>query len=147
MKERSVKQKLYALERQLLSARRRQLAQLTPEWAKRQPNKPGVYAWFDEENVVYIGESGNLSKRMGDAMRTPNHTLRRTIGTKKFMKHKGFEGATARKPFPPHIEKLLESYMRSLHVAILPVDFGRTELEEHMVDTFSPIYNKKRRRK
>ena len=34
------------------------------------PDSPGVYAFFDKNSLIYIGESSNLRARMSDVCRT-----------------------------------------------------------------------------
>ncbi|MEW8372644.1 MAG: GIY-YIG nuclease family protein [Candidatus Thiodiazotropha sp.] len=118
----------------------------TTKWAKQVTRDAGVYAFFDQDNVVYIGESGSLKARMGDVRRTVNHTLRRNIGAKLFSEIEGYKKATSKMKFPEHIEILVDEYMKKLHTAIVPVPFGRTEVEEYLVRKFKPKFNLKTKR-
>jgi len=49
------------------------------------PSYPGVYALYEnKDNLLYIGETGNLKERMSDICRTVNHTFRRKLAHKMF---------------------------------------------------------------
>lgn len=124
----------------------RKMFGITTKWTKQITRDAGIYAFFDQDNVVYIGESGSLKARMGDVRRTVNHTLRRNIGTKLFSEIEGYEKATSKKKYPEHIEILVNEYMEKLHTVIVPVPFGRTEVEEYLVSKFEPKFNLKTKR-
>ena len=98
--------------------------------------------------IPYVGETSNLKERMRDFDDTRHHTLRRTIGQKKFGDVDGFEKATTKKKFPPHIEKLVDDYFReNLTISYLPMYFGRMELEEfinEVVNEFKTKYAEKK---
>ncbi|MCU7839484.1 MAG: hypothetical protein KZQ94_08895 [Candidatus Thiodiazotropha sp. (ex Troendleina suluensis)] len=119
---------------------------VTTKWAKQITKDAGIYAFFDQDKVVYVGESGSLKARMGDVRRTVNHTLRRNIGAKLYSDIEGYEKATSKKKFPEHIERLVNEYMETLHAVIVPVPFGRTEVEEYLVSKLKPMFNTKTRR-
>ncbi len=115
-------------------------------WIGEFPDEPGVYAVFREALLIYIGETASIRKRMRDLRDTRNHTLRRKIG-KELAHHPEFIHATASKKYPDEIERLLTETMRTtLTVAVLPVFFGRKELEEYVIRRLCPSYNKKPRR-
>lgn len=120
---------------------------ISTQWNKDVSTKAGVYAFFDGDRIVYIGETGSLKGRMSDVRRTVNHTLRRAIGNKNFSRIKGFIKATSKNKFPDHIETMINEYMEKLHVAIVPVMFGRTEIEEYLIDKYKPEFNSKTKRK
>ncbi len=44
------------------------------------------------------------------------------------------------------IEEKVDEFMETLHVVIIPVPFGRTEVEEYLVNKFDPKFNSKRKR-
>jgi len=146
MKKIQIATELKNLEKQILSKRNRKPALLTRDWAKQMQPKPGVYAWFRGETLIYVGESGNLAERLDDSRRTWNHTLRRAIGEAKYSKRDDYTKATSGKRYSDKIEILLNRHMQKLRVSVLVVEFGRTELEEHLIEKYEPIYNKKRRR-
>ena len=120
---------------------------LTLEWKKTFPSAPGVYSVFDKSILIYVGESGNLQKRMNDLRATYNHTLRSSLGAAEFNHLPGFKKATSKEKFPDNIEKLLEVYIkRNLTVIAIQVDIGRKEIEEHIFSCKKPKYNKKGKR-
>lgn len=146
MKEKEIKSAIAEYERLILSKENRQDVELTRGWAKTKPEEAGVYAFFEKDRIVYVGETGLLQGRMNDIRNTLNHTLRRSIGEKKFSNVKGYEKASSKKKFPKHIEEKVENYLLELEVSILPVRFGRTEFEEYLVEKYDPIFNKKTKR-
>ncbi len=124
--------------------------ELTREWAKRFPNKPAVYAFKHFNDLVYVGETGNLRGRMLDLLDSRHHTIRRTLGIKNFSRLEGFIKATNRIKFPDNIEELLNAHIiREFKIAFLEVSLGRKELEElieHQIDKDLKL-NKRGRRK
>jgi len=138
---------LQEYDQRFLDKNNREIFQLNTQWNKGVSAKSGVYAFFDNDKIIYIGETGSLKGRMSDVRRTVNHTLRRTIGNKLFSNIKGFNKATSKKKFPEHIEILINEYMEKLHIAIIPISFGRAEIEEYLIEKYKPVFNTKTKRK
>ncbi|MCW8332015.1 hypothetical protein MD588_24795 [Photobacterium sp. SDRW27] len=111
------------------------------------PNAAGIYGVFLGHELIYVGESGCVKKRMRDVGSTYNHTLRRSIGAENFHGLPDYVPATSKRKFPDHIEALLDEYFSGLMVSFVEIDFGRTETEEYLVELLSPKYNKKKKRK
>ncbi|HHX8438351.1 TPA: GIY-YIG nuclease family protein [Vibrio diabolicus] len=111
------------------------------------PSEAGIYGVFSEGTLIYVGESGCVQKRMGDIGNTRKHTLRRTIGADLFMSLSDYQAATSKNKFPERIESLLNEHFSQLEMSFVPVDFGRTETEEYLVEELEPKYNKKKKRK
>lgn len=105
---------------------------------------PGVYILFDSDNLCYVGESSNLRERMSDMRHTYKHTIRKKIG--KFH----FDGKIKKgeRKFCPQVEERLNKFFsEKISVAHVPIDFGRTEIEEYLVDKYEgSIYNNKSNR-
>lgn len=142
-----IKKLLKNYERIILLKRNRKVYNITLQWKKEISSEPGVYAFFYNNELVYVGESKSLMARMGDVRRTVNHTLRRKIGDQIFSEIEGFENASSKKKFPEHIEILINEYMGKLLVSILPIAFGRCEVEEYLITKYSPRFNSKSKRK
>jgi len=119
---------------------------ISTKWAKHITEKASIYAFFEKGKIVYVGESRSLKARMRDVRRTVNHTLRRNIGVKLFSHIKGYEKATSKQKFPEHIEQKVNEYMETLHVVVVPILFGRTEIEEYLVYKHKPKFNTKTKR-
>lgn len=130
----------------IVSESDREKVRLTIDWKNQFPKDAGVYAFFMDDKIVYVGETGSLQGRMNDMRNSQHHTLRRSVGTRKFGDIPGFEQATSHKKFPPHIEELVIEYLCGLQVKALPVHFGRKEIEEYLITKYSPIYNQKTKR-
>lgn len=137
---------LLGYESQLLDKNTRMKFSQYNSWINDVSEEAGIYVFFNSSDLVYVGQSGLLKGRMRDVRRTVNHTLRRAIGRELFYHEKGFEKATSKNKFPDHIEVMVDEYMQKLDIRILPVPFGRAEIEEYIVDKYSPLFNTKRKR-
>ncbi len=123
--------------------------QHTREWAKRAPASAGVYTIFEDNVLIYVGETGCIQKRMmDDLLNTRHHSLRRSLGADLFRHETDYQPATTRNNFPPRIEELLKNYMEEhLSVNTMVVPFGRLEIEETIIGQEPiPKYNKKSKR-
>lgn len=106
-------------------------ASLTTEWANTFPDEAGVYALRENNQIIYVGETGNIKGRMKDLLDSRHHTVRRTIGERHFSKIKGFKKATTRLKFPAKIEEMVNTYIqKNIQVSCVEVPLGRKELEE-----------------
>ncbi len=127
----SVEQYLLDLQTKLLHVDNWQRIVLTRKWASQIPSVAGVYILKQNDEIVYVGETGNLRGRMTDLLDSRNHTVRRTLGVKLFSSHEGFKQANAKTKFPQHIENLLDTHIgETMYLAYLNVPLGRKELEE-----------------
>ena len=101
------------------------------------PHEPGIYLVSyksESKRPIYIGETKDLHERIKDMHRTVNHTLRRSIGNKLFKNRKDIEN------------KLDAFFQKKLCLQVLPVEFGRKEIEEYLVRKYSTKYNKPMKR-
>lgn len=117
----------------------------TLNWRKQYfKNVPGIYAIFEgNDKIIYIGETGNLYKRMSDITRTVNHTFRKQLGELKF------EGIKSSKKYDLEIEQMLDKYFdEELYITFIEVNFGRLEIETYLIDRYqSTIINSEKKRK
>lgn len=121
--------------------------QFTKDWARFAPITAGVYAIYEGENIIYVGESGSLRGRMRDLRRTMNHTFRRSLGRSLYTDHPEFAPATSKRKFSATIESSLSAYMESgIRIRVLTVLFGRAEFEEFLISKYNPKLNKKTKR-
>ena len=122
--------------------------ELSRKWTKAFPTKPGVYMIFEGEKLVYVGETGNIRKRMVDLLDSRHHTLRRSLGKCHFSKEKGYKIASSKHKFPEHIEHKIAEWMeKKLRICSLPITVGRKELEERIQDKHrEKLYNLRGRR-
>lgn len=123
---------------------------LTRQWANTIPSQAGVYAFKENEKVVYVGETGNLRGRIKDLLDSRHHTLRRSIGVMHYHHVEGFAKATNKIKFPDHIELLINDHIcKKLQFAYMVVSLGRKELEE-MIEGLTEkesLLNKRGKRK
>jgi hypothetical protein len=107
------------------------------KWTDNFPKKAGVYAIFYKNKLVYVGESANLKERMKEIKRTYNHSFRRKLG--KFLNP---DAQVTNGKFPQELEKLLnEHYIKHLKFAYKEVNFGRTEIENHLMQRNEGVLN------
>jgi hypothetical protein len=124
---------LQGLKRKLLKSNNWQAIILTRSWVSNIPSLPGVYVFKEGEEIIYVGETGNLNGRMTDLLDSRHHTIRRSIGKKLFSNQKGFVQATSKQKFPSHIEEKINEYIHNrLSLAFISVSLGRKELEEYI---------------
>ena len=139
----SVSDYLDKLLKGLLNSTRHKI-ELTRSWASELPPKPGVYIFRLGDTIIYAGETGNIRGRMKDLVDTRNHTLRRSIGTKLYSDRPDFTKPSSKQRFCDAIEAELNLYISSgLTLSFLTVDLGRKELEEKLIDIYTPEYNNK----
>ena len=138
--------KITKLERELNSSERIQINHEL-RWHQDLPNKPGVYVIREKGNIIYVGETGNMKKRMSDLNRTQNHTFRRTIGEKLFSNRKDYVKATSKRKYPDKLEEELNQWIsKNCNVSYITLDFGRKEVEEYYQEKYE-LYNKRKKRR
>lgn len=131
----------------LINEAKKHPVSLNRAWASKFPDTAGVYAILFNGDIVYVGETGKICARLCDLIDTRNHTLRRSLGKGLFSEREGYQDASAKKKFPEHIESLVNSVLTKMTVAVLPVSLGRSEIEEHLVAKYNPVFNTKSKRK
>lgn len=108
------------------------------------PNESGIYAIFEnDDELIYIGESGNLKERMNEINRTVNHSFRKQFG------HLRYNGIKSKKKFSNNVEIQLDEYFaNNLYVSFLPINFGRLEIETYLISKYQEkIINSIKKRK
>lgn len=123
---------------------------MTREWASKILSTPGVYVLKEGDDIVYVGETGDLKGRMTDLLDSRHHTVRRTIGERFYSSIDGFQMTTTKKKFPEHIERLVNEHICTrLDLAFIEVKLGRKELEEYVVNSITLVsrLNKRGKRK
>ena len=116
----TLNRQLETLERDLVEAQPMQLFS-APSWTESVPDVPGVYAVWSvtAKQPIYVGETSDLRARMRDLGRYANHTCRRKL--------------SERLGVGPEDERVLSEAIAKEHAAsLLPVEFGRRELEEYL---------------
>lgn len=101
------------------------------------PSNGGVYAIFLLDELIYIGETADLKARMKDLRNTYNHTFRKKMGlcifdTPQIVNNK----------FTDEIEAHLDLIFRKcIDIAFINVNFGRTEIENYLVQKYPNLLN------
>lgn len=111
-------------------------------WSKDFADSPGVYIFFENSKIVYVGETSSIKERMRDILDSRHHTLKRKIGVFNFFDTPGFKKANSKTKFPEHIEELVSNWMiKKMKLSFISVELGRKELEELIIKTYNPKYN------
>jgi hypothetical protein len=100
-------------------------------WKNHFPKLAGIYAIFENSNLVYIGQTSELRSRMSDIRRTYNHTFRKKIGLLRL------NGAIIKSKFSNEIEDKLTAYMvNNCSFTYCAIPFGRLEVESFLVQKY-----------
>lgn len=142
MKQLQIESFIKEVEHRVLNSRRTRVS-FEYNWTKGFTDKPGIYGVYDKGKLVYVGETANLKARMKEFKRTYNHSLRRLLGVHLFNEKKGSNGK-----FEPHIEEKLDKYYKDyLEIVLVPVDFGRLEIESYLIRKYErELLNKNQKR-
>ena len=98
--------------------------------------------------MIYVGETGNIRKRMNDLRYTMNHSLRRLLGERLFSSRQNYKKASSSNKYPSEIELELEKWMKeNLKISYIVVNLGRKELEEKFTEENTQFLNKRTKRK
>lgn len=98
-------------------------------WSSNFANNAGVYAVFDKNVLVYVGETANLKKRMQEVKRTYNHSFRKKLGRDRYPNTIITKGK-----FLPQIEQELdEYYLENISFTFKEINFGRLEIESLLI--------------
>ncbi len=91
-----------------------------PRWADDVPLEAGVYAIWEGETPIYVGESSSLKARMSDIGRPVNHTFARKTCKALLISDTSLED--------------LAAAMRARYtLSFVAVPFGRAEVEEYLI--------------
>jgi len=113
------------------------------DWPEMNPT-PGAGLYIvrgQDGKTLYVGESDALAERLGTHCRPRSYfsALRRHVGTELL----GLEFAPEIvRGFSPSGEASISDFLSSCTVAIVPLAFGRWELERHLVQTHRPLLNR-----
>jgi hypothetical protein len=103
----------------------------------------GCYIAWEKGEIVYVGETADLNARMKDLGSTYNHIFRIHIGRKII----GRDVDSSGKYSPDEEKKIDQYFQRNITLACIPVNLGRKELEERMVQKYcKTLYNKPKKR-
>lgn len=106
------------------------------------PNEAGVYALYFNDELIYIGETADLKKRMKDLKNTYNHTFRRKIGFHLFS-----DAQIIIRKFSETIEiRLNLIFQNCFSVSFIQVNFGRSEIENYLIQNNQNLLNSITRR-
>jgi hypothetical protein len=115
----SVHSLLMSGESELRAAKRRILME-APSWAQDVPLEAGVYAVWENDHPIYVGETSSLRARMSDIGRPVNHTF-----AKKTCKALQIPETS--------LEDLAAAMRARYLLSFVPVPFGRAEVEEFLI--------------
>ncbi len=108
------------------------------------PYHPGLY-WVinSSKELIYIGESSNIYDRYEThSGRTYFSSLRRQIGEVIL----GFKLQTIngrKRYFTDNEDRKVTNFLKTCSIRTLPINFGRYELEEFLIEKHNPLLNRK----
>ena len=106
------------------------------------PKSAGIYFVYYDEELIYIGESSDLSERhRTHSKQTYFSALRRHIGTELL----GLQ-FIAKKRFSDEGDLAVTALLQGCFACFCPVALGRMELEEHLIAQHRPLLNRKGRK-
>jgi predicted GIY-YIG superfamily endonuclease len=117
----------------------------------RMRSVPGIYLIFNQDELIYIGESTDLAERYEThSSRTRFSAFRRQVATEilsfklKTKKELGYASTDSKRNFVAESEdNEINRYINKCRVIAIPVYFGRLELEEHLIKNNRPLLNRK----
>lgn len=99
----------------------------TLENLRNLPRENGVYALFNNDGTfLYVGESKNIYDRVYKHHRTGQASALRA----KMQEYFGFKNTQE-----------LDDYLSCCYLQLITFDYGRSELEEYIINKFHPIFN------
>lgn len=103
----------------------------------------GLYIVKDNTQIIYIGESSDISERHSTHSSTTYFSaLRRHIAT-EILDFELKEKNRKKKYLTDNEDKKVKDYLRGTVATFHPVSFGRYELEEHLIKKHRPLLNRK----
>jgi len=107
-------------------------------------NSAGIYIVKDKSGkIIYIGESSIIAERIKThSGRTYFSALRRHIGT-EILKFNLQEIKGRKRYFSETEDTKITDFLKTCTVSITSVEFGRYELEEHLIKKYRPLLNRK----
>jgi len=108
------------------------------------PNNAGIYlVQHIKDGLIYIGESSNIYQRYKTHSGTTYFSaLRRHIGTdilNFFLKSKNGR----KRYFTDSEDSMVDIYLKKCKISYMKINFGRFELEEHLIRKYHPLLNRK----
>lgn len=148
LSDKQIQSHLENIEKKLMNDKNKKKVELSGDWVDGFPDEPGMYVAFEDDKIVYVGETGNIRGRMRDFQDSRHHTIRRSIGKNNFSSEKRYKDANVKKKFPKHIEEKVDCWVKKrITISVLSTKLGRKELEEQVIKNHKPKYNKKGQRK
>lgn len=99
------------------------------KWSSNFLSKAGIYAIYDIDKLVYVGETANLKERMKEVKRTYNYSFRRKLG--KFL----VEGSMiVKSKTGEKLElRLNDYYLERINLRNKEINFERLEVESYLI--------------
>src|SRR5690606_10955589 len=111
--------------------------------AKTQSNAGLYWVEHNSKGLIYIGESSNVNKRyLTHSGKTYFSALRRNLG-ENILGYKLQTIKGKKRYFSETEDKNISSFLKNCKIKTLRINFGRYELEEHLIRKHKPILNRK----
>lgn len=116
------------VEARLFQGKRIPFKNLGKKWYDQFPSSAGIYAAYRNGELIYIGESANIRKRMAEVHRTYNHPLRKKLGRELF------SARVIQNKFEDAIELKLDALFEAeISFSCLKIPIGRLEIEGALI--------------
>jgi len=111
--------------------------------AKTQSNAGLYWVEHNSKGLIYIGESSNVNKRyLTHSGKTYFSALRRNLG-ENILGYKLQTIKGKKRYFAENEDIQITNFLKNCKIKTLPINFGRYELEEHLIRKHKPILNRK----
>ncbi len=108
------------------------------------PSTAGLYIVKNKnDDFIYIGESSNINERfITHTGKTYFSALRRHIGT-EILSFELKEKNGKKKYFVDKEDVAITAFLKSCKATFYPINFGRYEFEEYLIEKYRPFLNRK----
>ena len=115
----------------------------TPWFDTKAKSNPGIYIVMNEKQIIYIGESSDISERHSThSNKTYFSALRRHVAT-TILGYDLKEKKGKKKYLTDKEDKEVTEFLRGTTATFNPVYFGRYELEGYLIKRYKPLLNLK----
>lgn len=141
MKRSQIEDYLKNLENQLVNDSVAINIELISTWANSFPKKASVFLFREDGVICYVAETASIKDELNGILKSKNHAFRINLGKQYFAENPNYTKSSISKEFSDEMQTLInERIIATLTISYILVDLGRRELEERLINKFSPKY-------